>query len=282
MKRILLPTDFSDNAFEAIEYALLIFKDIECTFFLLHTYAPQIYQTDFLLGSPSLIDLADVMENTSQTRLEQLKSLLETQFENKKHIFLIRTAFNTLLNQVTEIIETENVDLVVMGTKGATGAKEILFGTHTVHVIKNARCAVLAVPPHFEYEAPKEILFPTDYEVAYDRKMILPLLTLAKEHRSRINVMHVSTEADLTSSQKEHQRILENLLGNYALFHLLPQDNIVNAINTFQAKEKINLLVMIQNKHTFLERLFIEPIIRRIGLHLTVPFMVLPQLLRKQ
>jgi nucleotide-binding universal stress UspA family protein len=282
MKRILLPTDFSDNAFEAITYAMLAFKATPCTFYLLHTYAPPIYQTEYLLGSPGLIGLAEVMQNTSQTRIEQLKSLLERQYGNPKHTFLAITAFNTFLNQVAETVKNEKIDLIVMGTKGATGAKEILFGTHTVHVIKNARCAVIAVPPHFKYEAPKEILFPTDYEVVYDKKMILPLLTLAQEHKSRINIIHVSRDTELTSSQKEHKSILDNLLGSRALFHLLPQDNTINAINTFQAKERINLLVMIRNKHTFLERLFIDPIIRRIGLHLTVPFMVLPQLLKRR
>jgi nucleotide-binding universal stress UspA family protein len=278
MKRILLPTDFSDNALEAIVYALLVFKDIKCTFYLLHTYTPPIYHTEYLLGSPGQIGLGDVMQDTSQTQLEQLQSSLETQYGNPKHTFIVHTAFNTLLNEVTETIENENIELVVMGTKGATGAKEILFGTNTVHVIKKAKCPVVAVPPKFGYEAPKEILFPTDYEIGYKKEKFETLLTIAGQHRSRINVMHVSTGYGLTDDQKEHQKTLEKLLGNKALFHYMPNDNIIHAINTFQAKEKINLLVMVQNKHTFLERLFIEPVIKKIGFQITTPFMVIPQL----
>ncbi|WKX76899.1 universal stress protein [Zobellia laminariae] len=72
MKRILLPTDFSDNSFEAIRYALLVFKEIECTFFLLHTYTPPVYQTEYLIGSSGQLGLGDVMRETSQTQLEQL------------------------------------------------------------------------------------------------------------------------------------------------------------------------------------------------------------------
>ena len=88
MKRILLPTDFSDNAFEAIRYALLVFKDIECTFFLLHTYTPPVYQTEYLLGSPGLIGLGDVMQETSMTQLEQLKDRLVNQYENPNHTLI--------------------------------------------------------------------------------------------------------------------------------------------------------------------------------------------------
>tara|TARA_R110002033_G_scaffold166331_1_gene204909 strand:+ start:132104 stop:132940 length:837 start_codon:yes stop_codon:yes gene_type:complete len=278
MKRILLPTDFSDNAFEAIRYALLVFKDIECTFFLLHTYTPPVYQTEYLLGSPGLIGLGDVMQETSMTQLEQLKDRLVNQYENPNHTFMVHTAFNTLVNEVMETIETEAIDMVIMGTTGATGAKEILFGSNAVHVIKKAKCPVIVVPPKYEYEAPKEILFPTDYEIEYQKDKIEALLTIANQHKSRINVMHVRIGLDLNAGQNKNKEQLENLLGNMSLFHEMPDNEIINAINEFQLKTRINLLVMIQNKHTFLERLFIEPVIKKIGFHITVPFMVLPQL----
>ncbi len=278
MKRILLPTDFSDNAYNGVRYALQLFKDVECTFFLLHTYTPPIYHTEYVIGSPGQIGLGDIMEETSLTQLKQLKKRLEDTFKNPNHTFIVHTSFNTLLNEVLETLDNESIDYVVMGTKGATGAKEILLGTNTVHVIKKAKRPVIAVPPDFKYEAPMEILFPTDYEIEYSREKFEPLLQIAEQYHSRINVMHVSTGYELTESQKAHKRDLEKLLGGTGLFHDLPSDEIINAINAFQSKDKINLLVMVQNKHTFFERLFIEPVIKKIGFHVAVPFMVIPQL----
>ena len=278
MTKILLPTDFSDNSFEAIRYALLTFKNVECTFYLLHTYTPAVYQTEYLMGSPGQIGLGDILKESSETQLEKLQSRLEDQYKNPKHTIMVHSAFNTLLGEISDMVETENIDLIVMGTKGATGAKEILFGTHTVHVIKKAKCPVIAVPPKFEYEAPKEILFPTDYEVTYENENIDTLLTISKEHKSRINVMHVRTGYDLTDEQEKHKQQLNDLLGDTCIFHEVPDNGIIAAVNEFQAKTKINLLVMVQNKHTFLERLFIEPVIKKIGFHITVPFMVIPQL----
>lgn len=276
MKRILLPTDFSDNSFEAIRYALLVFKDVECKFYLLHTYTPAIYHTDYLIGSPGQIGLGDILKDSSLTRLEKLQNRLEEQYENPKHTLMVHSAFNTLLGEIDDMVEAENIDLIVMGTKGATGAKEILFGTHTVHVIKKAKCPVLAIPPKFEYEAPKEILFPTDYEIEYQKENFETLLNIANQHKSRINVMHVRAGYDLNEAQEKHKAGLEKLLGSQSLFHEVPDNGIIAAVNEFQLKNKINLLVMVQNKHTFLERLFIEPIIKKIGFHVTVPFMVLP------
>ncbi|SHJ35611.1 Nucleotide-binding universal stress protein, UspA family [Pseudozobellia thermophila] len=277
MTRILLPTDFSDNSVEAIEYAMKTFKEVDCTFFLLHTYTPPVYHTEYLIGSPGQIGLGDIMQDSSTTQLEKLKKRLEDQYDNPRHSLVIHTAFNTLISEISDTVEREGIDLIVMGTKGATGAKEILFGTNTVHTIKKAKCPVIAVPPKFEYEAPKEILFPTDYEIEYKKELLQMFLAIAEQHRSRINVMHVHTGYDLSADQEKHKAELEKLLGDQALFHEMPDNAIVRAVNEFQVKSKINLLVMVQNKHTFFERLFIEPVIKKIGFHVTVPFMVLPQ-----
>ena len=277
MTRILLPTDFSNNSIEAITYAMLVYKEIECTFYLMHTYTPAVYHTEYLLGSPGQIGLGDILQENSLSQLEELKNNLANEHKNPKHSIIVHSAFNTLLAEITDTVEAENIDLIVMGTKGATGAKEILFGTNTVHVIKKAKCPVVVVPPKFEYEAPKEILFPTDYEIEVKNKMLAPLLAIGQQHKSRINVLHIRKGYDLNEAEEAHKGQLEKLLGNTALFHEVPDNGIIEAINSFQVKQKINLLVMVQNKHTFMERLFIEPIIKKIGFHVTVPFMVLPQ-----
>ncbi|MGB3149425.1 MAG: universal stress protein [Maribacter sp.] len=281
MTQILLPTDFSENAYKAINYALQVYKDVKCTFYLLHTYTPPVYHTEYLIGSPGQIGLGDVMQESSMTQLEQLKDRLEKQFKNSKHTLIVHTAFNTLVGEISDIVESDNIDLIVMGTKGATGAKEILFGTNTVHVIKKAKCPVIAVPPKFEYEAPIEVLFPTDYEIEYEKNMLAPLSVISSQHKSRINVIHVRTGHDLNIAQQSRKNQLEKLLGNKALFHEVPDNGIIAAVNQFQLKERINLLVMVQNKHTFMERLFIEPIIKKIGCHVTVPFLVLQPVKRK-
>ncbi|EAR01740.1 universal stress protein [Maribacter sp. HTCC2170] len=277
MKRIILPTDFSDNAYNAICYALNLFKDEESTFYLLHTYTPAIYQAEYVLHSPGQIGLGDIYQENSLTQLEDLKAQLKTEFNNKKHTFMVHSAFNTLVDEIVETSKSENADLVIMGTQGATGAKEILIGTNTVHVIKKACCPVIAIPPKFKYETPKEILFPTDLEINFQEEQLKELNFLAKNHISRIDVIHVSAGYDLSKTQLKNKSRLDDIFSGIAhLFHELPNQEVITAINNFQSKHKVNLLVMIQNRHTFLERLFIEPVIKKLGFHVTIPFMVIP------
>ena len=278
MKKILLPTDFSDNSFKAITYALKVYKDIKCTFYLLHTYNPSVYQTEYLIGSPGLIGLGDVMKETALTNSKELKEKIELEYPNPKHTFKTRVIFNTLLNEVLEMTTSEGIDLIVMGTKGASGAEEILFGSNAVHIIKKTKCPLIVVPDSFAYEAPKEILFPTDFEITYPEKEIESLLQVVKHHKSQVNILYIRKAIELNMVQKEHKKQLDRLMVNHAIFHEVPDNEIITAINDFQLKRKINLLVMIQNKHTFFERLFIEPVLKKVGFHVTIPFMVIPQL----
>ena len=277
MKRIILPTDFSNNAYKAITYAMNLFKDGECTFYLLHTYTPAVYQAEYVLHSPGQIGLGDVYRENSLTRLEDLKKRLMAEFDNKNHTLMVHSAFNTVVDEIVETSRKEQANMVIMGTQGATGAKEILMGTNTVHVIKKAYCPVLAIPPDFEFETPKKILFPTDLEIDYQKEQFEDLGNLARQHTSSIDVMHVSSGYDLTESQLGNKAKLDGILGNIPhLFHEMSNQEVITAINKFQQKKGINLLVMIQNRHTFFERLFIEPIIKKLGFHVTIPFMVIP------
>lgn len=278
MTRILLPTDFSDNSFKAITYALSLYKNVSCTFYILNTYMPPVYHTEYILGSPGQIGLGDMIKEESEKSLKELKTKLEDEFKNPLHTFITHSAFNMLTNEIGQITEAEKIDLVIMGTKGATGAQEILLGTNTVHVLKNSKCPVLAIPQGFDFEKPKVILFPSDFEVSLTKENLAILLQIVKEHNSEINVMHVFTELKLNPTQTKNRKSLETLLGNNGLFHDVGSDEIITAINKFQLKVKIDFLVMVQNKHTFFERLFIEPTIKKIGFHVNVPFLVIPQL----
>ena len=277
MKKIILPTDFSYNAYNAISYAMNLLKDEKATFYLMNTYTPAIYQTEYLLHSPGQIGLGDIYQSESINQLEELQKKLEKEFKNPKHTIITHSAFNILVDEVAAMVASEEADLVIMGTQGATGAKEIFLGTHTVHVIKKAKCPVIAIPADFEYEIPREILFPTDYEVEYSEKQLTGLLNLSKIHNSSIEVIHISSGYNLTDLQLQNKAKLEKILEEIPhLFHDLPNQEIITGINNFQLKNKMNMLAMIQNKHTFLESLFIEPVIKKIGFHVSIPFMVIP------
>ncbi len=279
MKTVLLPTDFSENSYNAIGYAVQLFKETETRFYLLHTYIPPVYQTSYLLQSSAQFGLGDAIRSDALQSIEALKTRIEKEFKNPKHSFVTKVAFNNLVNQIKETQENEKADLVIMGTQGATGAKEILFGTKTTQVIRNVSCPIIAVPSKFKYTAPKFILFPTDYEVDYEEGQLQQLLEIGKMHGSGIDVIYVSSGYELSEDQLRNKQKLHSILAPiHPNFNSLPDQGIIEAINQFQSKKEMDLLIMIRNKHTFFERLFIEPVIKQIGFHINIPFMVAPYL----
>lgn len=278
MKNILLPTDFSENSWNAINYAIQLYKDEDCTFHLFNAYTPIIYHVEYVLVNPAQFGLGDAIREASMQSLNKLLNRITKKFkDNPNHKFETISRFDALVPGIKELIDERHIDIIVMGTKGATGAKEVLFGSNTVHVFRHVKCPIIAIPSNFEYESPLEILFPTDLEVEYQRTHLDLLVDIAEAHHSRVNVMHVSTGYDLTEAQKQHKLELEDLFKSTAyIFHDYEITEVEIAINEFQQKQKINLLVMINNKHSFFENLFFKNTISQIGFHLNIPFMVIP------
>ncbi|MCX7551738.1 universal stress protein [Xanthomarina sp. F2636L] len=282
MKKILLPTDFSENSWNAISYALQLFKDEKCTFYLLHTYTPIVYHLEYVMMSASQIGLEDIVKQQALKSLEDFEKRINEQYNNPNHSFKGQVVFNTLTLEVAEQVKEHQIDYVIMGTKGATGAKEVLFGSNAVHIFKQAKCPVLAIPDSFNFEAPSHILFPTDYEIDYKNEQVKPLVELSKMHQTKINVLNVSYGRDLASNQQKNKATLSSLFKdlNFEFFSVKNQE-ITQAISDFQAESPADMLIMINNKHSFFENLFFKSTISQIGFHLNIPFLVIPAKARK-
>ena len=277
MKKILLPTDFSENSWNAISYALKLFENEPCTFYLLNAYTPVIYHVEYVLVNPAQYGLGDAVRENALKQLDIFKERMTKTFKNPKHTIETIAAFNTLVSEVKELVTKKKIDYVVMGTKGATGATEVLFGSNTVHVFKNLDCPILAVPADFSFETPHEILFPTDYEIDYKDHHLKPLIDITSLFNTRVNILNVSYGYDLSEDQEAHKNILQKSFEHIAhLFHSVSNKDVAEAITEFQLKSRVNLLVMINNKHSFFENLFFKSTINQIGFHLNIPFLVIP------
>ncbi|WP_422081832.1 universal stress protein [Ulvibacterium sp.] len=281
MKRIVLPTDFSENSYNAIDYALNLFKEEECSFYLLHVFSPSIYYEEREFYDDRKMPLDDTNQIDSLRQLNGLHERILKKFENPKHIFVPHSTLGFLVDEIRALIKKEKIDLVVMGTKGATGAKEVLLGTNTVDVIKKVERPVIAVPSTYPFSAPKNILFPTDYEIDYQKTQLSELLNIAQRYTSAVHILHIGASSGLNGQQLTNKAKLQQIANGNSLFYELPNDDTIEGIYTFQAKNPMDFLIMIQNKHTFLERLFVKSIVRKIGFAITIPFMVIPHWSRK-
>ncbi|NJW52530.1 universal stress protein [Salinimicrobium oceani] len=276
MKKILLPTDFSENAYNAIKYAVQLFEKEECLFYLLNTYTPVLYDNEYLVYSASQPTLTEIYSKRSNEGLERVLRRVKRNFRNDKHSFKKISSFNLLGDEIKDLVVEKEIDMVIMGTKGATGAEEILFGTHTVHAIKKTRCPLLAIPSLYEYRPPSQILFPTDYEADIPG-ILQSLLELAELHASTVHILHVYSGLNLSEEQTSRKNALGNALKNNGHhFYSITEKSVVRAIYDFQEENEVHLLAMVNNKRSFFENLLFMPLVNEIGFNVKIPFLVIP------
>jgi nucleotide-binding universal stress UspA family protein len=278
MKRIILPTDFSETSMNAIRYALRMFEKEPCTFYLLNTFTPAAYHVPAVqLNSYSALQLEQIVSKRSKMQLDEVLDQINKEFINPKHIFVTLAVYNLLASEIVNLSETHNIDLVVMGTTGATGAKEVFMGTQTMHTIKKVKCPVIAVPANFDYETPKEMLLTTDFKFDAKNRYFPLLKELSENHVARVNILNAYYGEPLDEMQEANKDFLNSYFKSTAhLFHSAEDIGLVEAVEAFQVKHKVNFLVMIHNRHNFFENLLFKPVINQIAYHTKVPFMVIP------
>lgn len=273
---VLLPTDFSKNSCNAIAYAMELFKNEKCNFFFLHTYTPSFYRMDYMLGGPLFSAIPDSGVDISLAGLEKTLKDVKKTYNNPKHTYSIISAFNTLTDEINEVTVEKEIDMVVMGTQGATGAKEIFLGTNTVYVLRKAIAPVLVIPENYTFQKFKKVLLPSDYLTNYKENELSTAIKMAKMNKAELIVLHVKEEYDLTTGQQENKMALyRSLDGLSTTFTELKGSLMPDAILDYIQINEIDLLMMMNRKHSFFERLFERQNVDQIGFHIKIPFLVI-------
>ncbi|MGB5818982.1 MAG: universal stress protein [Saonia sp.] len=276
-KRILLPTDFSKNSLNAIRYALSFYKNQECDFFFLNAYQVHNYSIDSMMVPEPGEKTYEAAKKSSEDGMLRLMDILKLHNDNPKHTFHTISTFNSLLHAISTIIAKKDIDLVVMGTKGATGAKAVLFGTNTVDVMENiTECPVLAIPDEYLFSPPKEIVFPTDYRSGFKRREMNFLLDISNLYDTPIRILHIEEANKLNIVQKRNKELLEEMLeGKECSNHVLRDIKVRTGINTFIQSRESDMIAFLNKKHTFFASMLSKPLVKDMGYGSNIPILVL-------
>ncbi len=279
MKNILVATDFSNNAYSALFYATQLLKSKPCNFFLLNTYnqlTPLSGKSAPIIGGKKLMRQLKTESEEGLTRTSY-KIVLDN--DNTEHKFETISKKGDLVKRIAQLTAKKDIDLVVMGNKGLTGAKDIFFGSNTIMVVNSlTTCPVLAIPGEMDYIVPKEIAFVTDYKKGCHSKTIAPLLFLASLSNAAIRVMHINEGRPLDKVQETNQKHLGECLKTieHSFHQISDLDDKAKAIDNFLDKKKVQLFAMVHHKRSLFERLVREPVIKDVSMYSDVPFLVLP------
>ncbi|WP_165748524.1 universal stress protein [Cellulophaga sp. Z1A5H] len=279
MKSILVATDFSNDAYCALFYGTKLFKETSCTFYILNVYDEltplKNKRAPFLSNKNELGEI----ETQSNTALEKLLHKITLDTENPNHKFIPLSKEGNLSKNIKNATKEYDIDLVLIGSKGETGAKELFFGSNTIQITNTiTNCPILAIPKQIDYKAPKEIAFVTDFKQGCSLNNIEPLLFIAKQTNAAIRVMHIIEEASLDAEQELKYKLLENCLKDvkHSFSTMKDFNEKAQVINEFISEREIDLFCMVHQKRSFLEKLMHEPVIKDVSMYANIPFLILP------
>lgn len=280
MKNILIPTDFSENAKNALKYAQQLFKQTKCNFYLLHV-------SDFInYPIKKLSYNADEELQTEEPILlskKQLKEVLqkiETTSSNVKHNYISVHEHGFFLESIKKNIDEKKIELIIMGTKGVTGFRKRIIGSNTGDVITKVKCNSLIIPKGVQFLNPKEVAFPTDFNIFYSHKILEAVHEMLILSAGRIRVMNVSRiDRSLTKIQEKNREYLFDYLKEAFpknnSFHTITNKSVNAAIQCFVESRGIDMIIMVAKNLNFLQQILFDSTVEKISFHTTVPFFVL-------
>ncbi len=278
MKNILLPTDFSDNSWNAIAYALNFYKDSSCNFYLLHVNKlGTVVTADYPYISGHDVT-EDIYIRPAKKQLRAvLKKIAENFPKNKKHTFYTLTDHNFLIDSLRKHLREKKVDVIVMGTKGASGLSKLIIGSNTGDVITKVKCTTLVVPENAKFKKIEEVAFPTDFSLSNDLQVLRPIAEILEEKNASLRVLNISKKSSgLNIDQQKSKELLEDYFYNYKhSFHFLTNKKVEDAVQCFVESRSIDMIAMVAKNLNYFQQILFHTKVEEISYHTDVPFLVL-------
>jgi len=263
MSTILVPSDFSKNATDALCYAISLCKQMNSELIVFHCSHISAYALSTATSETQMTHLLKEDEEHKMEKLKEQVSLAYQQQLNSKVPDSTRcmVSYNPMLVEKTlEIAKNNNVDLIVMGTHGATGITKFFFGSNTSIMIAKSDIPVMAIPENYQYNPLQQIVFASDLEnLSSELAQIVPF---AQSAESEIKVLFMDYGIDTEHTKiNRAEAVIENT--PYKKIKLEVQKATIETSLVGQVKKYIGLnkpdcLVMFARERSLWDRLFFK------------------------
>ncbi len=247
MKYILLLTDFSDTARNAIIYALEMFKNEKLYFKLVNTYDLE------FSGSPYVMQVKDELAAESMKGLKNELRLLHRLFPDSR--IEIESRFGSLIEVIQSEIKEYTPDLIVFGNKGESALEHFLLGSNAYEMVKHISTPLLIVPKGVKYKKPEKIVFATDLRDFKNDEIIKSVRDIVNYFDASLLFVNILDE-DKENRFDSEQKILSHFPDIKYSFHYLQGDDVVEKICGFVDEEDVDIVIMIRHNISFFDRLF--------------------------
>lgn len=266
MKTILIATDYSAAADNAMRYAAELAKFENAKLILFHAYVPRV-----LLSSLTLMDGGFEEENLN--KLKRYKRELEQKYGSGLEIETrVRNGFT--VNGILNVIKEEKADLLVMGSVGASKLKDALFGNTTATIIQSTNTPVLVIPPNVQFKVPKKIAVALNQVESVPKVLKKQILDYVNEFDGKLVIFKMLEKELETMYEKNECKLADEIMDGlrYELCTYSGED-LTEELNRFIDSRKIDWLIMAPQDHPQLSELFHRSNTTKMAFHTHIPLL---------
>jgi nucleotide-binding universal stress UspA family protein len=268
---ILVPTDFSENAENAFRYAQAVVKDLGGEITLINVVHMQ--------GLPSAtFGIGKLMEMVEETiRMESHKAL-DASIEKADKSLLIRKHVELTYNIqecLKKFIQLEKFDLVIAGTKGASGLKKVFIGSNAAGMIDNLPVPIIVVPKEAQYKDHAHIAYVTD--LIGEEKDFPEVIRLSRLFKAHTGILHVDTSGK--ANEEEIRVLFDTLAGQHHYrdysITVIREKDILSGIDNFLLSHPSDFLCVAPEKRSIFGRFFDRSLSKELAYQSTLPVLAI-------
>lgn len=269
MQKILVPTDFSPIADNALNYAIEIAAKFKSEILLYHCYSFH-RKIDRDWNFPD--DEQPYVKNIER-KMNFTKGKFSAKVKEKGVVLRTGIEEENVTSLFTWMVDKYDISLIVMGSKGATGLEKMVLGSVAASALENARVPLLVVPPNYPFLPLNQIILATDLN-KISESVLDALRSLALTFSAKVTFLNVDTDSKI-ELPKINDLDLKDVETD---FLEVPMSVSVNqSINTFISQNKCDLLCMIRRKRGYFQRIFKTSISKAQLYDSAVPLLVFPE-----
>jgi nucleotide-binding universal stress UspA family protein len=271
MKTIIIPTDFSPAATNAVNYGADMALAINASVLLLH-----VYNIPIALGDvPVALLSVEELKKAAEDNIARLKKDLEHITSGKLKIYT-EARLGSVMDELEDVCKKIKPFAVVMGTTGASAVERTLFGSNTLTAIKHLTCPVICVPKGKEYgNGVRKIGLACDFREVVEKTPVTEIKDFVKEFHAQLFVLNVDYDNRQFKPDTPEQSVLLHtaLEDVHPEYHFITHKDIEDGINEFAETHNLDLVIAIPKKHKLLDGLFKKSSTRQLVFESHVPVM---------
>ena len=264
MMNILLPTDFSDNAKSATDFALSLFDPAKVRLVLFHSVVPP-------RTTPGMmINISNLIQEDAKKDLTIEKHRIEAKFPDVHEIITVAKQ-GYLQDLVPALCSAHHIHLIVMGTKGETNLAAKVMGSNTESILRRGFAPLMAVPPVELTKGRLEVVIATGKEAIPHEEDIWSLFQSLKDRtRVHFQVLQVLLSAD--DKAPKSMKFGSMQIAVRVESANTPPEGIYKYLNS----HKTDLLVLCHRNTTRIDYLLSRSTTKRLTSAIETPLLIYP------